>query len=75
MLETLRDLRRVGYIRTPATLGWDLHYAQAVSGEERGRRIMIATDRPIDFWEAVNRPRTDNRLSVYIHRAPAESRR
>jgi hypothetical protein len=58
MLEALRDLPRVGYIRTPQSLGWDLHYAQVSRGDEGDRRIVIATDRPIGFWEAANRPRT-----------------
>jgi hypothetical protein len=58
MLDTLQDLRRVGFIRTPGNLGYDLHYAHQMPGEDGGRRIFIATDRPISFWEAVNRPRT-----------------
>ena len=58
MLDALQDLRRVGYIRTPGSLGYDLHYAHQMPGEDGGRRIFIATDRPIGFWEAVNRPRT-----------------
>lgn len=58
MLETLRDLSRVGYIRTPGSLGWDLHYAHQMRGEDGGRRLFLATDRPISIWEAVHRPRT-----------------
>jgi hypothetical protein len=58
MLETLRDLPRIGYIRTPDSLGWDLHFAQSSPGEDGRRRVVIATDRPIGFWEAAHRPRT-----------------
>src|SRR5688572_24105128 len=58
LLEELQDMRPVGRIRTPDSLGYDLHYAQQTPGEDGGRRIVIATDRPIGFWEAVNRPRT-----------------
>lgn len=58
MLEALRDLPPVGRIRTPGELGWDLHYAHQVRGDDGGRRIFLATDRPISMWEAVNRPRT-----------------
>lgn len=58
MLKALQDLRRVGFIRTPGNLGWDLHYAHETPGEEGDRRIVIATDRPMSIWEAVNRPRT-----------------
>jgi hypothetical protein len=58
MLESLRDMPSIGRIRTPGQLGWDLHYAHQVTGEDGGRRIFLATDRPISIWEAVNRPRT-----------------
>jgi hypothetical protein len=57
-LETLRDLRPVGWIRTPGQLRWDLHYAHRIRDEDGDRRIFIATDRPIGIWEAINRPRT-----------------
>jgi hypothetical protein len=58
MLELLRDMMSVGSIRTPDSLGYDLRYAQQSPGEDGGRRIVIATDRPIGFWEARNQPRT-----------------
>lgn len=58
LLEVLQDMRPVGRIRTPDSLGYDLRYAQQTPGEDGGRRIVIATDRPIGFWEAVERPRT-----------------
>jgi hypothetical protein len=57
-IETLRDLRSVGTIRTPDSLGYDLRYAHQEPGEDGGRRIVIATDRPISFWEARNQPRS-----------------
>lgn len=58
MLDALRDMRPVGRIRTPDSLGYDLHYAQQMATDDGGRRIVIATDRPIGFWEAWNRPRS-----------------
>jgi hypothetical protein len=58
ILETVRELRRVGYIRTPNSLGWDLHFAQSNPGEDGGRRVVVATDRPMSFWEIANQPRT-----------------
>ena len=58
LLEALRDMREVGNIRTPDSLGYPLRYAHQSAADEGGRRIVIATDRPIGFWEAVNRPRT-----------------
>ena len=39
-------------------LGHDLHYAHQVVDADGGRRIVIATDRYIGFWEARNQPRT-----------------
>ena len=58
LLEALRDLPRVGYLRTPDSIGYDLRYARQMPGEDRVRRIVLITDRPIGFWEATNRPRT-----------------
>ena len=58
LLEELRDMKSVGTIRTPDSLGYDLRYARPEKGEDGGRSIVIATDRPIGFWEAANQPRT-----------------
>ena len=58
LLDVLRDLPRVGYIRTPDSIGYDLHFARKHPGEDGGERVVLATDRYITFWEAANRPRT-----------------
>ena len=58
LLDALQDTRPVGRIRTPDSIGYDLHYAFQTPGEDGGRRIVIATDRPIGFWEAYDQPRT-----------------
>lgn len=60
LLDQLREQKSVGTIRTPDSLGYDLRYAHQEPGEDGGRRIVIATDRPISFWEAANRPRTSD---------------
>lgn len=65
-LAALQKLRRVGYIRTPDSIGYELHYARQTSDEDGGRRVFIATDRPIGFWEARNRPRTIDYLFTLI---------
>ncbi|MGE3401716.1 MAG: hypothetical protein AB7K63_03955 [Vicinamibacterales bacterium] len=57
-LEALRDTEPVGFIRAPDSIGYDLHYAHQMPGEDGGRRIVVATDRPIGAWEAWYRPRT-----------------
>ena len=58
LLDALQDTRPVGIIKTPDSLGYDLHYANQTPLPDGGRRIVIATDRPIGFWEAAHRPRT-----------------
>ena len=58
LLDDLRETRPVGYIRTPNSIGYDLHFAQDMPGEDGGRRVMLVTDRPIGFWEASNQPRS-----------------
>ena len=58
LLDTLRDTPKVGYIRTPNSIGYDLHFARKVPLEDGGERIVLATDRYISFWEQWVRPRT-----------------
>ena len=58
LLRALQKLPKVGYIRTPQSLAWDLRYAHQSPLEDGGRRIVMATDRPIGFWEARNQPRS-----------------
>jgi hypothetical protein len=60
LLSALQKLPRVGYIRRAGggSIGWDLHFARERKLEDGGRQIVVATDRPISFWEAANRPRS-----------------
>ena len=58
LLKALQTMPRVGGIRTPQSLAWTLRYAKEFPDEEGGRRIVIATDRPIGFREARNSART-----------------
>ena len=58
LLRELQRMPKVGYIRTPDRLAWDLRYSHQSKLEDGGRRIVLATDRPIGFAEARNRPRT-----------------
>jgi len=58
LLDALQDQKSVGIIKTPDSLGYDLRFASQTALPDGGRRIVIATDRPIGFWEAANRPRT-----------------
>ena len=58
----LRELQRIklraGFIRGATSRGYDLQYAREVPDEEGGRRIVIATDRPISFLEEQQQPRS-----------------
>jgi hypothetical protein len=58
LLDVLQSTRRVGYIRTPNSIGYDLHYAHKTPLPEGAERVVIATDRYISFWEARNQPRS-----------------
>lgn len=58
LLDTLRDMRSVGRIYTPGSIGYDLRFAEQRPLPEGGREIILATDRPMSFWELANRPRS-----------------
>lgn len=58
LMSVMQDLPRAGYIRTSRSLGWQIHYARQMPLPEGGRRIIFATDRPMEFWELWNRPKS-----------------
>ena len=58
LLDALRETPTVGYIRTPNSLAYDLHYAHKTPGEDGGDRVVLATDRRIEFWEVMRQSRT-----------------
>jgi len=58
LLDALQSMPRVGYIRTPNSIGYDLHFARKAQIPDGGERVILATDRRIGFWEAANRPRS-----------------
>ena len=58
LLDTLQGLPRIGYFRTPDSIGWDIHFAQKTPGADGGERITLITDRRISFWEASRQPRS-----------------
>lgn len=60
LLTALQRMPSTGSIREATSLAWDLRYARQSPLPEGGRQIVLATDRPIDFWEARNRPRKFN---------------
>lgn len=58
LLEALQKLPVVGYINTPGSLRYDLHFARQRPEPDGGRMIFLMTDRYVGAWEAINRPRT-----------------
>jgi len=58
LLKELTKMPKVGYIRIPQTLAYDLHYAYEWPAQDGGRTIVIATNRKISAWEARNQPRS-----------------
>lgn len=58
LLDALQETDTVGSLRTPDSTAWDLHYATQIPLEGGGRRIILATDRPIGFWEVYENSRS-----------------
>jgi len=57
LLRALQDIPRVGTMKTPDTLSYDLHYARLTrDGDED--RVVLVTDRPISMWEQADFNRT-----------------
>lgn len=66
LIDALQDVKSVGTIRTPGNLAYDLRFAYSEPGEDGGTRVFLATDRPISYWEAVNRPRVSDYPFTFI---------
>ena len=75
LLRALQQLPTVGSIREAGNLAWDLRFARQAPLDEGGRRIVLGTDRPMPFWEIVNKPRTsDYPFTVIEMRLDKENR-
>jgi hypothetical protein len=53
LLAELRETTPVGTIHSPGSLPWDLRFAWQERTPDGGRRVLIITDRPIDWWEII----------------------
>jgi hypothetical protein len=75
LLKGLQDIKpRTGFIRLPATLGWDLKYAHEDTAPDGSRRIVVATDKPISGMAVASGSRTlDYPFSLIEMRFPAGS--
>jgi hypothetical protein len=58
LLDALQDTKRVGFMRLPNSIGYDLRAARLDPMEDGGQRVLILTDRRIGFREAASQPRT-----------------
>ena len=59
LLDTLMKIRPpVGYIRRTGSVAWDLYYARNHAMPDGSRRIVCATNRPVNFGEASNNTRS-----------------
>src|SRR5258708_7552924 len=59
LLAALQKLKpRAGYISSSTSLGWDIRYARQEAYGDGARRVIVATDRPMSFWELRNQPRS-----------------
>jgi hypothetical protein len=66
LLDAFQDAEPVGTIQTPGSLAYDLRYAQQEDLGDGMRRIVLATDRPMSFWETVNRPQSADYPFTFI---------
>lgn len=58
LLKELQKMKPLGRLSTPDSIGYDLRYATQTTLASGARRIVIATDRPLSYWETLNRPRS-----------------
>jgi hypothetical protein len=59
LLRALKKIKKpAGRISSGGSLGYPLQFARQIPNSDGGRRIIIATDRPVSFLEATRQPRT-----------------
>jgi hypothetical protein len=73
LLDALQKVKpRCGFARTSNSLGWDIYFARETSLPDGGRKIVVATNRPVGMWEASNSGRSmDYQFSLAEIRLPA----
>jgi hypothetical protein len=76
LLSALQKVKpRCGYARTSTSLGWDIYFAREVPLPGGGRKITLASDRPVSVWEARNSGRSmDYEFSLAEIRLPADGK-
>ena len=58
LLDALQEMPRMGYIRRPGSIGWDIRFARHMPAPDGGERIVLVTDRRMSFREVANRHRS-----------------
>jgi len=66
LLKDLRKAERVGFIRTANSIGYPLRFARSFDLPSGGRRILLATDRPVSFLEATSGGRSNDYPFLFI---------
>ena len=66
LIDGFDDVAPVGTIGSPGSLGLDLRYAHQEDLGDGVRQITLATDRPLTFFEAVNRPLSSDYPFTFI---------
>ena len=76
LLSALQKVKpRCGYVRTSTSLGWDISFARETPLPDGGRKIVLASDRPVGMWEARNAGRSmDYQFSLAEIRLPKEGK-
>ena len=60
LIEALKKTPRVGYIRLASSRGYDLRFARSTDNPDGSRRVVVATDRPLQFREVATSTRSRN---------------
>jgi hypothetical protein len=58
LLRALQKQDEVGRVRGTGSVGYPLRFAREIPISTGGRRVILATDRPVSFLELTNRPQT-----------------
>jgi hypothetical protein len=58
LIDALQHAPTVGYIRTANSMGYELKYARSVELPDGSRQVVVATDRPVRFREAITPTRS-----------------
>jgi hypothetical protein len=76
LLSALQKVKpRCGFVRTSTSLGWDIYFARETPLPDGGRKIVLASDRPVGMWEARNAGRSmDYQFSLAEIRLPKEGK-